>query len=294
MSKIIECVPNFSVGVDEEVIRAIIDSVIKSTVVKLLDASSDPDHGRLVLTFIGKPSQVKEAAFASAKQAVKLIDLSKHVGAHPYIGAVDVIPFVPLKNATISDCVKLAEDLGREIAVKLGVPVFLYGEAAKHKERKGLGGVRRGGLKVVEEKIKRKGPDFGKKTIHPTAGAVAVGVRDILIAYNVNLESRDLDAAKSIASKIRESNGGLPGVKALGVDLKSKNLVQVSMNLTDYRKTGIKKAFDTVAAEAKKRGVSIHSSEIVGLIPRAASFSGMAEYLKLESFCEGKILETYL
>jgi len=293
MPKLIECVPNFSVGSNVEVIRGIVDSVIK-TEVKLLDASSDPDHGRLVLTFIGKPKDVAKAAFGSAKQAVNLIDLKKHVGGHPFIGAIDVIPFIPLKGAAMKDCVKLATDLGEEIAVKLGVPVFLYGKAARVAERKALAEIRRGGLKILEERIREKGPDFGGKELHKTAGAVAVGARDVLIAFNVNLESRDIKIARSIAVKIRESGGGLPAVRAIGIDLPSRKLVQVSMNLVNYKKTGIKKAFDAVSSIAKKKKAKIHSSEIIGLIPKASSFPGMTDYLKLEGSSESKILENYL
>ena len=293
MPKLIECVPNFSVGSNVEVIRGIVDSVIK-TEVKLLDASSDPDHGRLVLTFIGKPKDVAKAAFGSAKQAVNLIDLKKHVGGHPFIGAIDVIPFIPLKGAAMKDCVKLATDLGEEIAVKLGVPVFLYGKAARVAERKALAEIRRGGLKILEERIREKGPDFGGKELHKTAGAVAVGARDFLIAFNVNLKSRDIKIARSIAVKIRESGGGLPAVRAIGIDLPSRKLVQVSMNLVNYKKTGIKKAFDAVSSIAKKKKAKIHSSEIIGLIPKASSFPGMTDYLKLEGSSESKILENYL
>ena len=293
MPKLIECVPNFSVGSNVEVIRGIVDSVIK-TGVKLLDASSDPDHGRLVLTFIGKPKDVAKAAFASAKQAVNLIDLKNHIGGHPFIGAVDVIPFIPLKGAAMKDCIKLARDLGEEIAVKLGVPVFLYGKAAKIKVRKALAEIRRGGLKILEERIREKGPDFGGKELHKTAGAVAVGARDVLIAFNVNLKSRDIKIARSIAVKIRESGGGLPAVRAIGIDLPSRKLTQVSMNLVHYKKTGIKKAFDAVSSIAKREKIKIHSSEIIGLIPKAASFPGMSEYLTLEGSSESKILENYL
>lgn len=277
MLKIIECVPNFSEGKNHKVIESLAAEIRSVEGVKLLDYSADPDHNRSVFTFIGNPKAVLDAAFRSASKAIELIDISKHQGVHPRIGAVDVIPFIPLKNVTLAECVKIAHKLGKRITKELKVPVYFYEEAAACAENKNLANIRKGGFTKL--------PKF-----HPSAGAVAVGARDFLIAFNVNLASNDLEIAKTISKKIRD----LPCVKALGVPLATKGIVQVSMNLTNFRETGLKDAFDAVSAEAEKNHAKITNSEIIGLIPQAAVFQDMKDYLKLEQFDAKKILETYL
>jgi len=276
MQKLIECVPNFSEGTNKDTIEAIASEIKSVKDIKLLDYSSDPDHNRSVYTFTGSPESIAEAAFISAKKAVELINIFEHKGVHPKIGAVDVIPFIPLANATIDDCVQIAQKLGKRIELELNVPVYLYGEAAIIEGHRNLADIRRGGLANFKGKL------------HPTAGAVAVGARDFLIAFNVNLDSDNLEIAKSIAKKIRL----LPCVKAIGVELASKGMIQVSMNLVNYRETGMKKAFDAVTNEAKKLEVKIKNSEIIGLIPKAAVFDDMKNYLKLDGFSDKKVLDS--
>lgn len=269
--KIIECVPNFSEGRDQKIIKKIKDSVLDTPGIKLLDLHSDADHNRSVLTFLGSPEAVRKAAFNLTQTAISLIDLSHHEGVHPYIGAVDVIPLIPLKGISMSETAREAQLLAEEISKKLKIPSYLYGKAALKEEHINLAQVRC-------DTFRKLNPDFGENFPHSTAGAVAVGARPILIAYNINLKSNDLSLAKKISSKIREKNGGLAALKAIGVPLKSRGIVQVSMNICDYKKTPIKKVFDTV----KAMEVDILESEIVGIIPAAASFDNIKEYLKLK------------
>jgi len=293
--KIIECVPNFSVGHDRTVIHKIKDS-IKTSGVDVIDQSYDEDHNRLVVTFIGTPDNVLNAAYCSIDTASKLIDINKQVGVHPFIGVVDVVPFIPLKDAKMGDCRDMAKKLGKMVANQLKIPVFLYGEAARNEKFKHLYNIRHGGLEHLRSAISGKDfrPDFGEPMVHPTAGAVAIGARDFLIAFNVNLDTEDLQIAKDIARKIREKDGGLPGIRALGVPLHSKGIVQVTINVTHYKKTSLKALMDRVKKEAAAMGISILNSEIVGLVPRDATYPGMKEDLMLDDYDEGKILETYL
>ncbi len=293
--KLIECVPNFSVGHDSTVIHKIVDS-IKAYSVDVIDQSYDEDHNRLVVTFIGTHENVIFAAYSSIETAAKLIDVNKQVGVHPFIGVVDVVPFIPLQGANMNDCKDLAKKLGKQVAEKLNIPVYLYGEAARNGNFKHLSNIRHGGLEHLRSAISTKDfrPDFGEPKIHPTAGAVAIGARDFLIAFNVNLDTDDLSAAKDIAKRIREKDGGLPGIRALGVPLHSKKKVQVTINVTHYKKTSLKTLMDRVKKECAAKNISILNSEIVGLVPKDATFPGMKEYLMLDDFDEGKILETYL
>ncbi|MEE8638447.1 MAG: glutamate formimidoyltransferase [Candidatus Margulisiibacteriota bacterium] len=279
MSKVVECVPNFSEGTDLALIDDIV-SAIKTA--KILDVHSDPDHNRSVVTILGEPEAVKQAAFDLTERAMQLLDLKGHEGAHPYIGVVDVIPFVPISGVSKDSVCKLAHSLGKELWEKLKLPVFFYGGAAKRPERGELPDVRRGGYFILQQEIDRpeRKPDVGHG-LHVTAGAVAVGVRDFLIAYNVNLDTRDLDIAKSIAKNIRERNGGLAGIRALGVELKSKGITQVTINLVDHKKTSLKQVFNEVKKWTKEYQVDIIDSEIVGMIPKEAIFPGMNEYLGL-------------
>jgi len=296
MKKIVECIPNFSEGRDIGKISHIVEAAKTVEGVSLIDFHSDADHNRSVLTLIGPPKAVSEAAYRLIEKAAELIDIKKHEGVHPFIGAVDVIPFVPLKGMDMKETVELARSLGDRIAHDLKIPVYLYGEAALHPERKNLADVRRGGFGKLAEEIKSKErhPDYGEAKLHERAGAVAVGARDFLIAFNVNLETKDLTIAHDIAKSIREKHGGLPGVKAIGVPLQSKGIVQVSINITEHRKTGLYDVMSFIKDRADELEVKVRSSEIVGLIPKDAIFPKIREYLNLEDFSERKILNSYL
>ncbi|MFC1510797.1 glutamate formimidoyltransferase [Candidatus Margulisiibacteriota bacterium] len=291
MQKLVECVPNFSEGKDLSLVDDIV-SAVKTA--KVLDVHSDPDHNRTVVTILGDPQAVSKAAFDLCERAMQLLDIRQHEGAHPYIGVVDVIPFVPIKGIDVRETVKLARDFGKRVAAELALPVYFYGEAAKIPARRELPDVRHGGYHLLREEIDKphRKPDSGK-SLHPSAGAVAVGVRDFLIAYNVNLNTRDLDIAKSIAKNIREKSGGLPGVRALGIELASKGITQVSINIINHKMTSLKKVFNAVKKWAKEYKVEIPESEIVGLVPKEAVFEGMEEYLMLPVFGENHILENH-
>ncbi|HHW03867.1 MAG TPA: glutamate formimidoyltransferase [Thermoanaerobacterales bacterium] len=297
MGSIVECIPNFSEGRRTEIIEAIAGAIKSVDGIRLLNYSSDQSHNRSVFTFIGAPDSVKEAAFKGAEKAAELIDMTKHKGEHPRMGAVDVIPFVPVKNVTMEECVNLSKELGERIARELSIPVFLYEESATKPERRNLADIRRGEFEGMAEKIKDPvwAPDFGKAEIHPTAGAVAVGARMPLIAYNVNLGTTDINIAKQIARIIRESSGGLKYVKAIGVMLEDRNLAQVSINMTNYEKTSLYRVFELIRTEARRYGVHIVGSEIVGLTPMNALIDVAKYYLQLEGFDDKKqVLENYL
>ncbi|MDI6855558.1 MAG: glutamate formimidoyltransferase [Candidatus Thermoplasmatota archaeon] len=289
MKKIVECVPNFSEGRRKGVIEAIVNAIKSRKGIKVLDYSGDSDHNRMVVTFVGTPKSVKEAILKSSKKAIELIDLKRHKGEHPRIGAVDVIPFIPVLNTTMEECTKLACEVGKALAQKFELPVYLYGEATKERTR--LGTIRKYGFEGLDKLMKELKPDFGDAKPHPTAGACAVGARKPLIAFNVNLDSNNLEIAKKIAKSIRASSGGLPSVQALGIELKSKGIVQVSMNLVDYEITSVVKAFEAVKAEARKYGVQVIGSEIIGLVPLNALIDIAKYYLQLEDFSSFKILE---
>src|SRR6266581_5243318 len=295
--KLIECVPNFSEGRRQEVINAIADAIKSTPGVTLLDVESNPDHNRSVISFVGEPGPIKQAALAASAKAVELIDLNKHKGEHPRMGSVDVVPFVPLSVATMDDCVTLSKEFGREFAERFHVPVFLYEEAASTPERRNLADVRAGEFEELRDKIGRdptKKPDFGPDKIHPTAGATAVGAREILIAYNVNVGTNNLAIAKKIAHQLRAKDGGLAYVKALGFDLKERGIVQVSMNMTDYHKSQLFKAEELVKLFAERYGVPVVGSEIVGLVPMDALVDSAEFYLKLENFSREQVLEKRL
>jgi glutamate formiminotransferase len=263
---LIECVPNFSDGRDPETLHAIRQAICSVSDVLLLRSEMDPDHNRAVITFAGAPQSVMEAALRGIAAAVERIDLRRHHGVHPRMGAADVIPFVPLQGATLEDCAAIAHRTGEDVWKRLGVPVYFYEAAARSPERVPLENVRRGGFERPALK-----PDLGGPALHPTAGACIIGARKLLVAFNVNLNTADLSIAQAIARKIRASSGGLPFVKAMGVPLLSRNLVQVSMNLTDFEQTPLRRVFDSVSQEAAARGVSIAGTQIVGLIPRQAA-----------------------
>jgi glutamate formiminotransferase len=258
---LIECVPNFSEGRDAKIVDAIEHAIRSVSGVMLLRSEMDPDHNRSVITFAGAPEAVADGALCGIAAAVERIDLRLHQGVHPRIGAADVVPFVPLQGATLEDCAAIAHSVGETVWKKLGVPVYFYEAAASSPERAPLENIRRGGL----------APDLGGPAMHTTAGASAIGARKILIAFNVNLATRDLSIAQAIARKIRASSGGMPFVKALGLPLPSQNLVQVSMNLTDFEQTSPRQVYEAVLQEASARGITIAATQIVGLIPQKAA-----------------------
>jgi glutamate formiminotransferase len=289
---LVECVPNFSEGRRPEVIDRIAAAIADVAGIELLDRQSDATHNRSVLTFVGEHEAVAEAAFRAIAAAEQLIDLTKHQGAHPRFGATDVVPFVPLRAADMPLCVDAAHALGARVAAELAIPVYFYEEAARSAERRNLAVVRAGefeGLREVIERDPSRRPDEGPARIHPTAGAVAVGARAPLIAFNVNLAADDVELARRIAREVRERDGGLPRVKAIGLALDDG--VQVSMNLTDYRVTGILEAFAAVRTRAAAAGVSVSTSEIVGLVPLDALVHLTRKALTAEDFTERQVLE---
>jgi glutamate formiminotransferase len=292
--QLVECVPNFSEGRDASKIDAIVNAILAVPDVVLLDRESDADHNRSVLTFVGPPNAVVDAAFRAAEKAVALIDLTRHQGAHPRIGAADVVPFIPIEGVTLEECVQLSEKLAAEVWSKLKVPVYLYEAAARRPDRANLENIRRGqfeGLLAEMGAVPARAPDIGDAVCHPTAGALVTGARKFLIAYNVNLNTPDLNIAKRIAKTIRFSNGGFRFVKSMGVMLASRNVAQVSINLTDFEQTPMHLVFETVRREAERYGVSVVGSEIVGLIPRKAVELSAEYFLRYENFRPELVLE---
>ncbi|MBA2252627.1 MAG: glutamate formimidoyltransferase [Nitrospirales bacterium] len=297
MEQLVQCIPNFSEGRQTDTVRALVAAIRAVPHVFLLDEEMDADHHRSVLTFAGAPDGVAEAAFQCARTATDLIDLRRHEGGHPRIGATDVIPFVPIRGVIMEDCVRLAKRVGERIGRELHIPVFLYERAASRPDRINLEAIRRGGLEGLAARMGTEAtwaPDFGPSQLHPSAGGTVVGARPPLIAYNVNLRTNDIGIAKSIAKTVRFSNGGLPYVKAIGVELASCRLVQVSMNLTNYEVTPIHVAFEAVRHQAEQRGVQIADSEVIGLIPQQALIHVAEASLKLERFEQSQVLESRL
>lgn len=297
MRRIVECVPNFSEGRRPEVIERIVAAIRSVTGVTLLDQEMNPDHNRAVISFIGEPEAVLEAAFRATKTAAELIDLTKHQGEHPRIGSTDVVPFVPISGVTQAECIELAKRLGKRIADEVSIPVYLYELAATRSDRQDLANIRKGEFEGLREAIKTdpdRAPDFGRPEVHPTAGATVVGVRAPLIAYNINLSTPDVNIAERIAKAIRFRSGGFRYVKALGFELKEKNCAQVSINMTDYTKTPLYRVFETVKREAQRYGVQVVESEIVGLVPQAALVACAQFYLQLNEFKKEQILENRL
>lgn len=293
MQRLIECVPNFSEGRRPERVQLIADAISAVESACVLDTHIDPDHNRSVITFVATPERVVEAAVNAVRRASELIDMRTHQGEHPRLGATDVLPFVPVRGVTMDDCVRIAHEAGAVIARQLSIPVYFYERAAKRPERVNLEDVRRGALELLREQITNpeRAPDEGRPRVHDSAGAIAVGARTFLIAFNVILRSTDVAIARQIARTIRARNGGLPFVKALGFRLLSRDLVQVSMNLIDYEVTGMTAAYDAVQHQADLLGVAIDSAEIVGLVPRNALDRNAAYFTKLENFSDAKILE---
>jgi glutamate formiminotransferase / 5-formyltetrahydrofolate cyclo-ligase len=297
MGKLVECVPNFSEGRNTTTIETIRTLIQRHPEVSLLDFSPNADHNRTDITIIGAPQDVKKVALEIAETAVKLIDMNTHKGEHPRMGAIDVVPFIPLTDVTMDDCIQLANDFAAEFSKKTGVPCFLYEEAAKTPSRKNLADVRRGEYEAIKTEIganPERIPDYGPNKAHPTAGATAVGARFFLIAFNVNLGTKDLTIAKNNAKAVRASSGGYQAVKAMGFDIKERGIVQVSMNLTNYTKTPIFRVFETIKNEADRYGVPVIGSEIVGLIPLEALVQADDHYLKFEHFNIDQIIEKKL
>jgi glutamate formiminotransferase len=297
MKRLIECVPNFSEGRDAAKIDALVAAMQAVEGVYILDRESDADHNRCVITLAGEPEPVAEAALRGIGKALELIDLTKHSGAHPRLGATDVIPFIPVDGVTIEECVGLAKKVGQEIWKRYQLPVYFYEAAASRPERTNLENVRKGQFEGVREEVLKnpdRAPDIGEPRLHPTAGAVIVGARKFLIAYNINLDTPDVDIAKKIAKSIRFSNGGLRYVKAMGVDLRARHVAQVSINMTDYEQTPLHRVFEMVRSEAARYGASIIGSEIVGLIPKRAIEMTAEFYLQFENFSPAQVFENRL
>lgn len=294
MQEIVECVMNISEGRDMAKLESVADEIRAIESAFLLHVCSDPDHHRAVFSFIGTPCSIGHAAFAATTKAVELIDLTQHVGVHPRIGAVDVVPFVPVQGVSMEQCVQIAHRVAEKMGRELEIPVYLYGEAATRPAFEHLVRIRKGEFEKLGEHIGKdpsRKPDFGPTRVHPTAGGIAVGARQPLIAFNVYLESWDVDIARQIAASIRESGGGLAGVKALGFFIAHRNRAQVSMNVMNFRQTPLMKIFNRIRTEARRLGIGIGSSEIVGLVPQDALGKDAIRALKLEDFAPNQILE---
>ncbi len=292
--RLVECIPNFSEGRRMEVVEQILDAITSVEGVVVLDRHSDPDHNRTVVTFVGPPEAVEEAAFRGIAKAAELIDLDQHEGEHPRIGAADVVPFVPIEGVTMAECIEMARRLGKRVGEELGIPVYLYEKAATRPERENLENIRRGEYEALKEEIGKnpaRDPDFGPAQVGP-AGATVIGARDPLIAFNVYLTTDDVSIASKIARAVRHSSGGLRYVKALGMLVEGR--AQVSMNLTNYRKTPIARVVELIRREAQRYGVAIHHSELVGLAPQEALIEAARWYLQLDAFEPEQILERRL
>jgi len=297
MERIVECVPNISEGRNREIIEAVANEVRTTPNVALLDCESDASHNRSVITFIGEPEAVVEAAVKLAKKSAALIDLNRHEGAHPRMGAVDVIPLIPIRSVTKEETVELSKKLAARVALEADIPVFLYEDSASATHRVNLADIRKGQFEGMAEKVQKPEwePDFGGRRIHPTAGVVAVGCRMPLVAFNINLSTSDLSIASKIAKIIRRSSGGFDCVKALGVMLEDRNIAQVSINMTDFSRTPLYRVLELVRAEARRWGVAVVGTEIVGLTPMRALVDSAEYYLQIENFSADKqILENYI
>jgi glutamate formiminotransferase len=297
MERIVECVPNISEGRNREIIEAAANEVRTTPNVALLDCESDASHNRSVITFIGEPEAVVEAAVKLAKKSAALIDLNRHEGAHPRMGAVDVIPLIPIRGVTKEETVELSKKLAARVALEADIPVFLYEDSASAPHRVNLADIRKGQFEGMAEKVQKPEwePDFGGRRIHPTAGVVAVGCRMPLVAFNINLSTSDVSIASKIAKIIRRSSGGFDCVKALGVMLEDRNIAQVSINMTDFSRTPLYRVLELVRAEARRWGVAVIGTEIVGLTPMRALVDSAEYYLQIENFSADKqILENYI
>ena len=296
MDPIMECIPNFSEGRDLEKIEKIVSSFRGKENVKLLDYSSDRDHNRSVVTVVGEPDALRDAVIEAIGRAVELIDMTKHEGQHPRMGCVDVVPFVPIRNCTMDDADRIAKEVAQQASERFGQPFFLYEYSASAPHRENLANIRKGQFEGMAEKMKEPmwKPDFGPDTIHPTGGVTAIGARPALVAYNINLDTSDLEIANKIARNVRHINGGFRFVKAMGVMLEDRNIAQVSMNLTDFTRTSIYRVFETVKMEARRWGVNVVGSEVIGLVPMAALIDCAEYYLQIEDFKPEQVLESRL
>lgn len=296
VKRIIECVPNFSEGIREDIIEAIVQPIRSMPNAKVLDVKSDKDHNRTVLTLAGDEDGLKQAVHSLFEGSLKHIDLTKHKGEHPRMGAVDVVPFIPVRGVSMEECIEFSKKIGEYIAKQFQVPVYLYEKSASHPDRQNLAKIRKGEFEGFQEKIKLPEwkPDYGPSEIHPSAGVVAVGAREFLVAYNINLDTEDIQIASKIARAIRHSSGGLRFVKAMGVMLEERKIAQVSMNLTDFRKTPIFRVFEMVKTESSRYGANVIGSEIVGLVPNDALLDVAEYYLRVEDFKYSMVLENRL
>jgi glutamate formiminotransferase len=293
MKRIIECVPNFSEGRNSENIETIVAPFREKKGVKLLDYQTDADHNRMVVTVVGEPDALKAAVIEAVGCAIDAIDMRTHQGQHPRMGATDVVPFIPIKKVSMEEAVAFSKEVARETAEKYSLPVYLYEKSASRPERQNLAHIRKGQFEAMAEKIKQSEwkPDFGPQKIHPSAGVTAMGARMPLVAYNVNLDSSDLEIADEIAKRVRHISGGLRYCKGIGIELKDRGQVQVSMNMTDYTRTALYRVFELIKIEARRYGVNVIGSEIVGLVPMEALIDTAAYYLGLENFTMEQVLE---
>jgi len=296
MNKIIETVPNFSEGRDEAIIKKISDCFCNVSEVRLLDVKPDRDHHRTVVTAIGEPEPLKNCVLNAFDVAIKHIDLTKHKGEHPRMGAVDVVPFIPVKGSNMNECIELAKEVAKSVSAKHSLPIYLYEAAAASPDRQNLANIRKGEFEGLFEKIKdtKWKPDFGPDKVHPTAGATVIGAREYLIAFNINLDTSDMKIADKIARAIRGSSGGFVNIKAMGVELSGRGIVQISMNMVNYKKTPLFRAFEMVRSEAARYGVNIVGSEIIGLAPMEAMIQCADFYLRLENFEMKQVIENNL
>jgi glutamate formiminotransferase len=294
--QLIECVPNFSEGRRPDVIEAIVKPFRERRGCVLLDCRADKDHNRLVVSLAGAPDPIQEALLEASTAAISHIDMERHQGGHPRIGAVDVIPFVPLQNISMEECVELARGFGRRYHEETGVPVYFYEKAALRPERKHLEGVRKGQYEALKMKIahSERHPDVGEPKLHPSAGATVIGARKFLVAFNVNLGTDDVKVAKEIAKAVRSSSGGLSHVKGIGLALESRGLVQVSMNIVDYEKNGLHRVLELIRMEARKWSVKVVESEVYGMVPAAALLESASYYMQLAGFDLNQVIELRL
>ena len=294
MKKILETVPNFSEGRDLDRIERIVGPFRGKDRVKLLDYQRDQDHNRLVVTAVGEPDALLPAVVEAIGAAIDVIDMRKHKGQHPRMGAVDVVPFIPVRNTNMEEAVKISKEAAAAASEKYNLPVFLYGASASRPERKNLSNIRKGQFEGMAEKLKASEwkPDFGPTVIHPSAGVTAIGARMPLVAYNVNLDTDRIEVAKAIAGKVRHIGGGLRFCKAIGVELKERGIVQVSMNMTNYRETALYRVFELIKIEARRYGINVTGSEVIGLVPMEALIDSAVHYMGIENFSVQQVLET--
>jgi glutamate formiminotransferase len=293
MKQILQCVPNFSEGRDLKKVEKIVEPFRAKDGVKLLDYQYDEDHNRAVVTVVGAPGPLKEAIVEAMGIAIDVIDMRQHQGQHPRMGATDVVPFIPIKNVTPEEAVEISRDVASRVAGKYNLPIFLYEKSAAQPERQNLATIRQGQFEGMAEKIRSPEwkPDFGPAEIHPSAGVTAIGARMPLVAYNVNLDTGNFEIADRIAKQVRHISGGLRYCKGIGIELKDRGIVQVSMNMTDYTKTALYRVFELIKIEARRYGVNVVGSEIIGLVPMEALIDSAAYYLRLEDFSMEQVLE---